>query len=310
VSYDATLLGEATTNEWRRAMAELRNPWADVRCLFECPIMDERKWAKIPSIPADAFILDMEDALPETLKVEGRAKVVEFMGSPDYFGGALTVPRPNPLDTPWGRDDLEAVVKAGATTVMLAKVDSRDDVDQVADLCAEFGGSPNLLVSIESARGVLRVEEIFSHPAVVAATFGPGDLHAQVGMSLYEPDGSMNIGLVYPKIKTILAGVAEKVPVLGIAFGPNVKDLDDIEARLEAEKRLGFTGCSAFYPPHVELINKIFAPSPEEVSEAEEIVALFDSAAEAGKPAVQLASGKVVLKHQYREARAVLARVR
>jgi citrate lyase beta subunit len=272
--------------------------------------MDERKWQKVPDIPADAFILDLEDALPDTLKLEGRAKVVEYIGRPDSFSAALTVPRPNPLDTPWGRDDLEAVVRAGARTVMLAKVDSRADVDDVVALSAEFGGDPDFLVSIESAAGVLNVDDIFAHPRVVAATFGPGDLHAQVGMALYEPDGSMNPGLLYPKVKTILAGVAHAVPVLGIAFGPDIKDADDMAARIRAEKRLGFSGCSAFYPPHVDLINEVFSPSPEEIAEAREIVSLFDEAIAAGQPAVQLANGKAVLKHQYREAIDVLRRAR
>lgn len=291
-------------------MGSEENPWKAVRCLFESPIMDERKWAKIPGIPADAFILDMEDALPDTLKLEGREKVVEFLGRPDYFAGALTVPRPNPLDTPWGHDDVAAVARAGAPTVMLAKVDSPEQVDEVLALCEEHGSSPSFVVSIESAAGVLNVENIFAHPAVVAATFGPGDLHAQVGMSLYEPDGSMNPGLLYPKVRTILAGVAHGVPVLGIAFGPDIKDSADMLARVQAERRLGFTGCSAFYPPHVDLINQVFSPSPEELAAAREIVALYGAAAAEGKPAVQLADGKAVLRHQYLQALDVIARGR
>jgi citrate lyase beta subunit len=286
------------------------NPWKRVRCLFECPITDERKWRKLPEIPADAFILDLEDALPDNLKEEGRAKVVEYLGRPEYFDGRLTVPRPNPLDTPWGHDDVVAVAEAGAPTIMLAKVDSAGQVDDVQALCEEHGSSPSFLVSIESARGVLNVEAIFSHPAVVAATFGPGDLHAEVGMSLYEPDDTMNPGLLYPKVKTIMAGVAHDVPVLGIAYGPDLKNLDDIGARVQAERRLGFSGCSAFYPPHVELINQVFSPSESELSDAREIVALFDAAAAEGKPAVQLANGKAVLKHQYRQALDTLSRAR
>lgn len=284
------------------------NPWNAVRCLFEAPIMDERKWAKVPSIPADAFILDLEDALPDPLKLEGRAKVVEFLSRPEYFGGALTVPRPNPLDTPWGRDDVAALVGGGAEILMLAKVNSVDDLHEYDELCESVGGSPNYLVSIESAGGVLNADSIFAHPRVVAATFGPGDLHAEVGMDLYEPDGSMNVGLLYPKMKAILAGTANDVPVLGIGFGPDIKDLDDMRERIRAERRLGFSGCSAFYPPHVDLINEVFTPSDAEVARARAIVAAYEEAEAAGRPAVQLADGTAILKHQFRVAREVLAR--
>jgi citrate lyase beta subunit len=157
---------------------------------------------------------------------------------------------------------------------------------------------------------VLNSREILAHPSVVAATFGPGDLHVDVGMSLYEPDGTENPGLLYPKVATILAGVAARVPVLGIAFAPDLKDLADVGARIAAEKRLGFTGCCAFYPPHVSLINNVFTPSEADVAHAHEVIEQYEAAVADGKPAVQLASGEALLMHQYKEAKTTLARAR
>jgi citrate lyase beta subunit len=286
------------------------NPWRSVRCLFESPILDERKWAKLPDIPADAFILDLEDAVPLDGKERARGLVVDAIGDPSYFSGRLTVPRPNPLTTPWGRDDVVAVTAAGAQTLMIAKVDSAQDIDDVRQVCLEAGGDPTFVVSIESALGVLNAREILAHPSVVAGSFGPGDLHVDVGMSLYEPDGSEHPGLLYPKVATILAGVAAGVPVLGIAFAPDLKDLVDVGARIGAEKRLGFSGCCAFYPPHVGLINAAFTPSEAEVAHAHEVIELYEAAVADGKPAVQLSSGEALLMHQYKEAQTTLARAR
>jgi citrate lyase beta subunit len=286
------------------------NPWTSVRCLFESPILDQRKWGKIPSIPADAFILDLEDAVPRAGKEEARAKVVEYLRRPDYFSGALTVPRPNPLDTPWGRDDVIALADAGATTVMLAKVDERADIDRVLELCAARGATPTVVASIESARGVLNAVDILAHEAVVAATFGPGDLHVDAGMALYEPDGSMNPGLLYPKVHTVLAGAAAAVPILSIAFMPDIRDLAEVRTRVAAEQRLGFSGCCAFYPPHVEVINSVFSPSAEEVADAQDVIGLYEQAAAQGRPAVQRANGEAVLAHQYKDALRTLTRSR
>jgi citrate lyase beta subunit len=288
----------------------MSNPWTFVRCLFESPILDERKWAKLPDIPADAFILDLEDAVPLDGKDRARGLVVDAIRDPSYFAGRLTVPRPNPLSTPWGREDVLAVTEAGAQTIMLAKVDSVRDIDEVQAVCAEVGGEPTFVVSIESALGVLNAREILAHPSVVAATFGPGDLHVDVGMSLYEPDGSENPGLLYPKVATILAAVAVGVPVLGIAFAPDLKDLADVGRRIAAENRLGFTGCCAFYPPHVDLINAAFTPSDAAVAHAREVIQHYEAAVADGKPAVQLPSGEALLMHQYKEARTTLARAR
>jgi citrate lyase beta subunit len=286
------------------------NPWKSVRCLFESPILDERKWAKLPDIPADAFILDLEDAVPLDGKERARALVVEAIEDPSYFAGRLTVPRPNPLSTRWGRDDVLAVTVAGAQTLMIAKVDSARDIEDVREVCLEAGRDPTFVVSIESALGVLNAREILGHPSVVAASFGPGDLHVDIGMSLYEPDGSENPGLLYPKVATILAGVAANVPVLGIAFAPNLKDLVDVRARIAAEKRLGFTGCCAFYPPHVSLINAVFTPSEADVARAQEVIQHYEAAVADGKPAIQLSSGEALLMHQYKEAQITLARAR
>lgn len=291
-------------------MSELDNPWAAVRCLFESPILDERKWAKIPSIPSDSFILDLEDAVPAPGKVEARGKVVEYLNRPDYFNGAITVPRPNPLDTQWGHDDVVALAQAGATTLMLAKVDSPDDIDEVLELCAKYGATPKVVASIESAKGVINVERIFAHEAVVASTFGPGDLHVDTSMALYEPDGTTNPGLYYPKSRTVMAGVAYGVPVLGIAFTPDLKDLADVRTRVEQEKRLGFNGCVTFYPPHVDIINDIYTPSAEQIADANEVVALYEAAVAAGNPAVQRPNGEAILAHQYKESLHTLARAR
>jgi citrate lyase beta subunit len=291
-------------------MAPTSNPWHSVRCLFESPILDERKWRKIPEIEADAFILDLEDAVPAAGKLEARAKVVDYLGRPDYFGAALTVPRPNPLDTQWGRDDVVALARAAAPTLMLAKVDSVDHIDEVLELCAREGVEPTIVASIESAKGVLDAASILAHEKVVAATFGPGDLHVDVGMALYEPDGSMNPGLLYPKMHTVLAAAAAQVPLLGIVFLPDLKNLAEVGVRVAHEKRLGFSGLCAFYPPHVGIINDVFSPSGEEAARAREVVQLYEQAVSDGRPAVQLANGEALLAHQYKEALHTLARVR
>jgi citrate lyase beta subunit len=278
--------------------------------LFESPILDDHKWAKIPSIPADAFILDLEDSVPVTRKEEARAKVVEYLGKPDYFNGALTVPRCNHLETPWGRDDLIAFAEAGAEVVMYPKTNKAEDVTEVVALLAEHGATCKVLTSIESAKGVLNAAEIFAHPDVVASTFGSGDLHVDMHIPLYDETGEINPGLVYSKSRTVLAAAAHEVPLLGIAYLLNIKDQAEALRRIQFERLLGFTGLCAFYPPHVELINQTFSPSSEEIERARTIVEVYEAAVAEGNPAVQLPNGEALLVHDYKESQHVLARAR
>jgi citrate lyase beta subunit len=284
--------------------------WRQVRCLFEAPILDERKWAKIPDIPADAFIIDLEDSVPLNQKDAAREKALTYVRDPSFFEGRMTVPRSNHLDTPWGEEDIIAFAEAGATTIMYPKTGSVDEVLAVLELARKHGADPTILASIESARGVEECDEIFKMDEVVASTFGPGDLHVDVGIPLRESDGSSNVALLYPKSRVALAGVAYGVAVMGIAYQADLRSQTEVKATVEAEKRIGFTGLCAFYPPHVDVINAAYTPSQEEVAKAEEIVSAYETAVREGKPAVQLANGEAVLVHQYKAALDVLARVR
>jgi len=72
------------------------NVWSSVRCLFESPTLDDRKWSKLPSIPADAFILDLEDAVPAEGKEEARRRVVAAIQEPSHFGAGSLRRAPTP----------------------------------------------------------------------------------------------------------------------------------------------------------------------------------------------------------------------
>jgi len=285
-----------------------REEWMGVRCLFESPILDERKWAKVPTIEADAFILDLEDSVPLARKEEAREKVVEFLGRPEYFNGAKIIPRANHLDTPWGRDDLAALAEAGADVIMYPKTHSPDDVDAVTEVLAEHGSNAKLLVCIESARGVIEVERTFAKEQVVAAAFGSGDLHVDADFPLYVDDGEMNPTLLYSKRRCALAGAAFGLPVLTMVYTLDIKDLVLFEARLRDEKAIGFTGAASFYPPQVPLVNEVFSPSEADVAKAHEIIEIYELAVENGNPAVQLQSGEALLVHHYKEALALIER--
>lgn len=284
--------------------------WSRVRVMFEAPILDERKWAKTPDIPADAFIIDLEDSVPLADKDRAREKAVTFIKDPSFFDGRLTVPRCNELKTPWGKDDVIAFAEAGASIIMVPMCESADDVLEVLELARAHGADPKILATIESAGGVINCGEIFKVPEVIVAGFGSGDLHVSAGYPLREPDGSLNRALEYAKSKAALAGRAYGVPVLGIAFQHNLKDLDEVRATAKVEKLYGFTGLTCFYPPQVPVLLEVMSPSKEEIDEANEIVTVYEAAVAAGNPAVQLPNGKAVLVHAYKEAKDVLAHVR
>jgi citrate lyase beta subunit len=284
--------------------------WKRIRSLFEAPILDERKWAKVPTIPADAFILDMEDAVPLDRKEEGRAKVLEYLKQPDYFNGAVLLPRCNHLETPWGRDDVIALAEAGIDLLMYPKTESVEDLQEVIELCRAHGSDPKIFASIESAHGFLEMANIIKMDEVVVSSVGVGDLHVDVGMTMWEPDGRLNPALYQIKVMTVLTCAAYGKAKFGMPFVQDIKDYDAYRRAVDAEKRMGVTGCPAFYPPHVPILNEMHTPTEDELKHAREVVELYEAAVAAGNPAVQLDNGEVLLVHEYKEAQNVLVRAR
>jgi citrate lyase beta subunit len=279
-----------------------------IRSMIETPIMNDRKWAKVPEIPADAFLVDLEDSVPPERKVAARSRLLEYIAQPEYFGGRLTVPRPNHLSTRWGRDDVEALAEAGVRCMAYPKVETPEDIYEVQEIFRARGIEPDIFAIIETARSVVEVNRIAAVDNVVALMFGSGDLSVDMGVPLYAPDGELNELFTTPKVQTTLAGAAFGRLSVDIAFAPDLRDLAEIRRRFAISRRLGFTTGVTFYPPHVPVINDVFGPSAADVAAADEVIGLYEGALAAGDPAVTLASGRTILVHDYEKARQVRRR--
>src|SRR5690606_26389993 len=97
------------------------------RSVLYMPGANERALEKAKSLPADAIIFDLEDAVAPDAKVEARDRVCAAVASRGYGRRELTI-RVNGLDTPWHADDLRAAAQAGPAAVVVPKVSSVADV--------------------------------------------------------------------------------------------------------------------------------------------------------------------------------------
>jgi citrate lyase beta subunit len=278
-----------------------------VRSILETPILDERKWAKVSGIPADMAFVDLEDSVPATLKAEARERVVSALHGGD-LAGKLALGRPNHLSTEWGRDDVIAFAEAGVDCLAYPKIEDPDDLAELIDLLDEHGASPAIFAIIETAGSVLWSRELAAMPRVVALMSGPGDISVDVGMPLYEEDGTLNQGFLFTKMQTVLAGAAYDLATVDIAYAPDMRDLAEVRRRMEQSRRLGFTTMATFYPPHIDLINAVFSPDADQVRVATDIVDRYEAARRQGAPAVLTEDGRTILVHDYQKAKKLLAR--
>ena len=282
--------------------------YAHIRSMIETPIMDDRKWAKVPSIPADCFLVDLEDSVPPPLKDAARSKVISYLAQPDYFGHRVLVARPNHLSTPWGRDDVEALAEAGVSCIAYPKCQTADELTEVLEIFRSRGVEPDVFAIIETARSVVDVARIAALTNVVAIGIGIGDLSAEMGVPVYDEAGELNELFTVPKVQVSLAGAAFGLLTCDFAYAPDLRDLDEVRRRLTISRDLGFTTGATFYPPHVAVINEVFSPSAVDVQAAEELIGMYEAAVANGDPALTLQSGRTILVHDYEKALQVRAR--
>jgi citrate lyase beta subunit len=279
-----------------------------VRSLLETPIMDDHKWAKVPGIPTDAVLVDLEDSVPPPLKEAARERVLAALADEDFFGGRVLVARCNHLSTPWGRDDLQVLGEAGVACLAYPKCDSADDVLEAKELLAAAGAAPDLFLGIESALGVVNMATIAQVDGVVGIGIGIGDFSADLGVPLYGPDGKVNDALAGPRAQVAVVGRAFGLLSMDFPYAQDLRDLDEIRRQLEHSRRMGYVCASTFYPPHVEIINDVFTPSADEVAAADEVIEVYEAAVAAGDAALTLRSGRTVLVHDYQKAQEVRRR--
>jgi citrate lyase beta subunit len=280
---------------------------ARVRSILETPILDEHKWGKVPSLPADAVLLDLEDSVPPQRKAEARHKVVEHLGRRELFAGRLPLPRVNALDTPWGADDLRALAEAGVELLAYPKLRRHDELGEVRRRLRSFGADPAVVVVVETALAVLHLEEIAATAKVAGLILGPSDLAAEVGWQLLDDGGVFADAYHYPRAKLALVGAAYGLPVYDTVFVSDLRDTAQVAEAATHARRMGFTGMATFYPPHLPVINDAFTPSEPELARAQAVVDAYERALARGAAAVQV-DGQALIVQDYKRALRTLGR--
>jgi citrate lyase subunit beta / citryl-CoA lyase len=271
------------------------------RSYLYVPGSDRRMIEKALASAADAVVLDLEDAVAPNRKDEARTQVLEVLrGMPSK----PVVVRVNAVRSGLLEADLRVVGGPWLAAVRLPKVESPDDVRQVADLLAQVGCPATIQCLLESALGVEHACEIArAHERVVSLGLGEADLMADLGVS-------DDAGLTYARSRVVVAARAVGLPGPTQSVYTNIRDLDGLRQSTEEGKRLGFTARSVIHPSHLAVVNDIFTPTEEEVRRARDLIARLHSAAATGTGAFALEDGRFVDLAVVEAAHRTLARVR
>jgi citrate lyase subunit beta/citryl-CoA lyase len=214
---------------------------------------------KARGLSCDVVVLDLEDAVAPEMKERARAQVCAALGN---YGGRETVVRINPLSSPEGKADLEAVQRAQPDAILLPKVEG------AADIAATKTDIP-VWAMIETPRAVLDLSAIAASGAA-CLLLGTNDLLKSMrGQILAD---RRNLWAVLTQ--TVVAARAHGLGVIDGTYN-GIHDQDGFAQACAEGRAFGFDGKTLIHPSQIEAANRIFAPSPDEIAEARRILDAF-----------------------------------
>lgn len=258
---------------------------------------------KAPGLPADALMLDLEDAVAPQRKPDARAAAPGAVAAFKAAGRRAVVRIADP-DADLA-DDVKAAAAAEPDAVLIAKVESVEGLTHARGLLTQAGYGGPVWAMIETPRGILALERLAARSDALrleAVIAGTNDL----AQTLRLPDGpGLRDSLTPHLARLVLAARAVGVAVLDGVYNA-YSDADGFRAEAQAGRTMGFDGKSLIHPSQVAPANAAFAPSANEIAWAEKIVSAFNQAENAGKGAAAL-DGRMVERMHLQSARAVLA---
>jgi citrate lyase beta subunit len=278
------------------------------RSLLFMPGDSVRKMEKATSLGADSIIADLEDAVAISQKQAARQTVAACFARLE-FGPSERLIRINPVSTPLWEEDVAQTIAAGPDGYVLPKVESAEQVQTVSARLAELEtshglvpGSIRLLAQIETAMGVLRAGEIAGADSRLdALLFGAEDLAGDMGARRSREGWE----IFYARGAVVIAAAAYGLPAIDTVY-LELADSDGLTAECHLARGMGFSGKLAIHPRQVEVINRAFSPTAEEIAQAQRLIDAFDAQQAAGTGVFEI-DGKMVDMPVVLAARKVVA---
>ncbi|GAA1889667.1 HpcH/HpaI aldolase/citrate lyase family protein [Streptantibioticus ferralitis] len=273
------------------------------RSVLYMPGANERALEKAKSIPADALILDLEDAVAPDAKADARKRVAAAAASGEYGYREVTI-RVNGPGTAWHADDLRAAAEAGPDAVVVPKVESAETVLEV-ERALEAAGAPDrtaIWAMVETPRAMLDARAVAAaSERLTVLVMGTNDLAKELHAEHVPGRAPLLTGLSLALLAARETGKA----ILDGVYN-DVKDLEGFEAECVQGRQFGFDGKTLIHPAQVEPCNRVFAPSPEQIERSRRIIEAFDEAAREGRGVVTV-DGRMIENLHVEDARRILA---
>ncbi|TAK85904.1 MAG: CoA ester lyase [Betaproteobacteria bacterium] len=268
------------------------------RSLLFVPANQRRMLDKMNSVPADGYILDLEDTIPIPEKANARAMAREYMAKVVGLRGWVRV---NSLTSGYIHEDIEEFVgNPGLAGFVVPKQDSFEDVVAVDRMMASVEtrqglqpGCTPIIVAIESAAGVLSSQKIAAGAKRIESMVYAGGEDGDMNLSLGAIWSSAGPEMMFGRQFTLVAARALDIhcPLDGVYS--NIRDLEGFKNDTTLSRRLGYRGRCVIHPSQVGLANQIYTPTAAEIGYYTRVLAAYNDALTRGTASTTV-DGKLV----------------
>ena len=247
----------------------------------------------------DSIMLDLEDSVTMAEKDAARLLVYNALKTIDY-GTTEMVVRINPLNTPYGKKDVEAMVKAGVDVIRMPKTETADEVREVEAEILKWEeklgcvGRTKIMAAIESALGIVNAYPIaVASKRMMGIALGAEDYCANLKTQRTQGDNpNFGLELLLARQTIVVAARAAGIDALDTVYS-NLDDMETFRKEVELIKTLGFDGKSIINPRQIEIVNEVFAPKQKDIEKALKIIAAIKDAEKKGSGVIAV-NGKMV----------------
>lgn len=273
------------------------------RSALYMPASNAKAVEKARTLDADVIILDLEDAVAPEMKPAAREAAVAAVLA-GGFGAREVVIRVNGLDTPWGADDLRAAAEAGPDAVLVPKIDDADDVRLYDQRLTSAPPHTRLWTMIETAKAAFHLWEIAgaAHGTRLSAwVMGVNDFAKEM-RARQTADRAPFLPLL---TLSVAAARAHGLVILDGVHN-DIEDLDALAAVCAQGADFGFDGKTLIHPKHLDICNRTFSPSPEDIAWSRAVIDAFNAPENDGKGALRV-DGKMAERLHLEQARRLVA---
>jgi citrate lyase subunit beta/citryl-CoA lyase len=264
------------------------------RSVLYMPGSNARALEKARSLPADALILDLEDAVAPDAKELARQQVSDAVKEKG-FGKREIIIRVNALSTSWGEADLAAAAAAKPDAILVPKISSPKDLHVVEGHLVRHNADRSIAVwaMVETPVAILNIAAIAAAGGRLGCfVMGTNDLIKEIRGAHTRDRANLSAALSL----AVLAARASAVAVIDGVYN-DIENVDGFKKTCEQARSFGFDGKTLIHPSQIEPCNAVFAPSSEEVDAARKLIAAFELPENKGKGAIKLDGRMVELLH-------------